>query len=107
MRPRSSERYRLQVRVFFQGDGGLEGEGVVVDLSRGGCRVECDHQPANGSELRVSLFVPDYSWPMTVERALVRWVKGRSFGLEFLSLQDAQRARLSRFIMRLKEQVGH
>ena len=44
---------------------------------------------------------------MKVDRAVVCWIKGHTFGLEFVSLQAAQRDRLIRVIMKLKQDVGH
>lgn len=88
-------------------EGVVEGEGTIADLSKTGCRVESDTQPPNGTELKLNLFLADYSWPMKVDRAVVRWTKGRTFGVEFLHLQSAQRDRLVRLVMKLKEDVGH
>jgi hypothetical protein len=105
---RGAERFHKQCRIFFSAiDGAVEGEGAIADLSKTGCRVESDTQPAKGVELKLELFLLDYSWPMKVDRAVVRWVKGRTFGLEFSSLQSAQRDRLVRLIMKLKHDVGH
>ena len=85
----------------------MDGEGTIADLSKTGCRVESDTQPAKGLELKLELFLLDYSWPMKVDRAVVRWIKGRTFGLEFLNVQSAQRDRLVRLIMKLKQDIGH
>jgi hypothetical protein len=108
MKPRVAERFLLRSRVFFSGiDVAVEGEGSLSDLSKTGCRVHSETQPPNGIELKLELFLSDYSWPMRVDRAVVRWIKGRTFGLEFVTLQAAQRDRLIRVIMKLKQDVGH
>ena len=108
MKPRTSERFSPRSLIFFAGlEVAIEGEGKISDLSKMGCRVESDTQPAKGVELKLELFLSDYSWPMKVDRAVVRWIKGRTFGLEFLSLQSAQRDRLVRVIMKLKQDIGH
>jgi hypothetical protein len=108
MKPRAVERFALHSRVFFSGiEVPVEGEGTIFDLSKTGCRVQSDTQPSKGIELKLELFLSDYSWPMKVDRAVVCWIKGRTFGLEFVSLQSAQRDRLIRVIMKLKQDVGH
>ena len=80
---------------------------MITDLSKGGCCVESGTLAPKGMELRVSLFMPDFTWPMKVERAVVRWVKRTTFGVEFLSVQSSHRERLNRFIMKLKEEAGY
>jgi hypothetical protein len=108
MKPRATERFTFRSRVFFSGvDAAIEGEGTIADMSKSGCRVESDTHPSKGAELKVELFLSDYSWPLKVDRAVVRWTKGRTFGLEFVTLQSAQRDRLVRVIMKLKQDAGH
>jgi|SRR5688572_26613537 c-di-GMP-binding flagellar brake protein YcgR len=105
---RAAERFHNRSRIFFSSiEGTVDGEGTIADLSKTGCRVESDTQPAKGLELKLELFLLDYSWPMKVDRAVVRWIKGRTFGLEFLNVQSAQRDRLVRLIMKLKQDIGH
>lgn len=105
---RAAERFSNHCRIGFSGiEISVKGEGTIADLSKSGCRVESDARLEKGVELKLELFLPDYSWPMKVDRAVVRWIKGRSFGVEFLSLQSAQRDRLVRFIMKMKQDIGH
>ncbi|HEX3203240.1 MAG TPA: PilZ domain-containing protein [Nitrospiraceae bacterium] len=108
MKPRTSERFPHRIRVEFSAlDASVEGKGMITDLSKGGCCVESNTLAPKGTELQVSLFMPDYTWPMKVERAIVRWVKRTTFGVEFLTVQSSHRERLSRFIMKLKEEAGY
>jgi hypothetical protein len=108
MKPRTAERFLLRSRVSFSGIGiEIKGEGMFSDLSKTGCRVESDTRPPKGTELKLELFLSDYAWPLKIDRAVVCWTKGRAFGLELVSLQSAQRDRLTRMIMKLKQDVGH
>ena len=108
MNPRTSERFQQRIRVEFSAlESSVEGKGMVTDLSKGGSCVESDVLPPKGTELRMSLFLPDFTWPMKVERAVVRWVKRSTFGVEFMTVQSSQRERLARFIMKLKEEAGY
>jgi c-di-GMP-binding flagellar brake protein YcgR len=108
MKPRMSERFPVRVEVsFFTHDADTERKGTIIDLSKGGCRVESAAQPKSGDELRLSILTPDYSWAMKVDRAIVRWVQGRHFGVEFASMHSSQRDRLTRFIMKVKQDRGY
>jgi len=44
---------------------------------------------------------------MKVEQAKVRWVRGRTFGLEFTKLRPTERERLRRFTANLELGRGH
>ena len=108
MQPRTSERFAHRSRIEYCGvTVAIEGHGVVIDLSKSGCRMETNIVPNKGAELKLQLFLADYSWPMKVDRAVVRWVKNRTVGLEFVALQSSQRERLVRLIMKLKQDVGY
>lgn len=96
-KPRITSRHKLECRTFFSG-GGLEGEGLVNDLSKTGCKIKCETVPEAGAALKVELFLPDYPRPLKVERSVVRWVKGDTFGVEFVDIQASQRERLRVFL---------
>jgi hypothetical protein len=96
-KPRITARHKLECRTFFSG-GGLEGEGLVNDLSKTGCKIQCQTVPEMGAGLKVDLFLPDYPRPLKIERGVVRWVKGDTFGVEFVDIQASQRERLRVFL---------
>ncbi len=52
--------------------------------------------------LRLSLFLHDQKWPLRIDEALVRWVNGAMFGLEFTGIRPAQRERVRAIIMNAK-----
>lgn len=106
MKPRKAQRFRLRFRIFFSG-GTVEGEGTVTDISKTGCKVECDTEVQPGIDLELHVFLPDHNWPMKVEQATVRWVRGRTFGLEFTNLRPTERERLRRFAANLELGHGH
>jgi len=85
---------KLSCRLLFFGDGELEGEGTLVDISTRGCRVASiiDSQP--GTLLKLSLFLPDYNWPARVDEAVIRWVQGEEFGVEFTVILPSMRRRI-------------
>lgn len=102
---RKTPRFQVQVRIFFSA-GDTEGEGVVLDLSKGGCRVQCETGVAVGTEIEAHIFFPDYEWPLKVSRAGVRWINGDVFGVEFLELLPAQQARLRTLLTEKKFKIG-
>lgn len=44
------------------------------------------------------ILLPGEESPTTVDLALVRWAKGQCFGLEFVSIGDAEMNRLRSFL---------
>jgi hypothetical protein len=79
-KPRIATRYKLNCRAFFL-SGGLEGEGLVNDLSKTGCQIQCQTLPMVDASVKVDLFLPDYPRPLRIERGVVRWIKGDRFGV--------------------------
>ncbi len=57
---------------------------------------------AEGLDVQLSIHLPDQSPPVKVERASVRWVSGRAFGLNFILIFPSERTRLRTFIDTIK-----
>jgi len=53
--------------------------------------------------MELQVHVPDLDRPLFVEKAVVLWVKGDTFGLQFLVLSKAEFIRLGWVIARLAE----
>ena len=102
LKDRRGRRIALSCRVFFFGDDDFEGEATMLDVSTNGCRVESSVDVKIGMILKLSLFLADFKWPLRVDQAMVRWIDGKQFGLEFTSLRLAQRERLRGLIMKTK-----
>jgi len=88
--------------MFFFGDDDFDGEATVLDVSTNGCRVESSVEVKIEMVLKLSLFLSDFKWPLRIDQAIVRWIDGKQFGLEFTSIRLAQRERLRNLIMRSK-----
>lgn len=100
---RRGRRATLTCRMFFFGDQDFEGEATVHDVSTNGCRAASTIALTVGMPLRLSLFLPDsYKWPLRVEQAVVRWIDGEQFGLEFTEFRLAQRDRLRALMMKTR-----
>ena len=100
MAERRGRRLSLSCRLFFFGEDDFEGEATVLDLSTNGCQVTSLIQVHVGMTLRLSLFLHDQKWPLRIDEALVRWVSGAMFGLEFTGIRPAQRERVRAIIMK-------
>ncbi len=99
---RQEPRFKLACRLFFFGDNDFEGEATLVDISTRGCRASSFITLQPGMLLNLSLFLPDFDWPARVDEAIVRWVQGQDFGLEFTSIRPAIRRRILMLVMKLK-----
>jgi hypothetical protein len=102
MAERRGRRLSLSCRLFFFGENDFEGEATVLDLSTNGCQATSLVQVKTGMTFRLSLFLHDQKWPLRIDEALVRWVKGANFGLEFTGIRPAQRERIRGIIMSAK-----
>ena len=102
MAERRGRRLKLSCRLFFFGEDDFEGEATILDLSTGGCQATSQTEVQVGMTLRLSLFLHDQKWPLRIDEALVRWVNGTMFGLEFTGIRSAQRERVRAIIMQAK-----
>ena len=96
---RRGRRLRLECRLFFFGEEDFEGEGLILDLSTRGCQARSLVPVQVGMRLRLSLFIRDQPWPVRIEDAVVRWVIGNRFGLEFIGIRSAPRERIRWLLM--------
>ena len=97
---RKARRVELRCTLRFS-SGEIEGEGTITNISTSGCRAESDINMAEGLDVQVLIHLPDQSPPVNVERAIVRWVSGDAFGLNFILLFPSERARLHTFIEKI------
>lgn len=102
VRERRGRRIPISVRLFFFGQDDFEGEATLMDLSTNGCRAMSPIAVERGMILKLSLFLEDHRWPLRVDEAIVRWVDGQQFGLEFVGIRLAQRERLRALLMKVK-----
>ena len=103
---RATPRLRVQFRTTFSGSTKLEGTGVMLDLSTGGCRIESPVTVEPGFSLELRIHVPDLEWPLMIEAASVQWVSGHTFGLAFFRITETELQRLGQVISDLMEEMG-
>ncbi len=88
MHLRYARRYQVHCPITLLGDH-LVGEGTVRNVST------------------VRVLLPDQAVPRKVDLAVVRWSRGREFGLEFLRMQPEEQDRLRRFVTALERGSRH
>src|SRR5580765_2907333 len=95
---RATPRLRVQFRTTFSTSSTLEGTGIMLDLSIGGCRIESPVTMEPGVSLELRIYAPNVEWPLMVEAASVQWVSGQTFGLAFFRITEAEHQRLGQVI---------
>lgn len=95
---RTTPRLRVQFRTTFSASPTLEGTGLMLDLSVGGCRIESSVSVEPGALLELRIYAPDIEWPLMIEAASVQWVSGQTFGLAFFRIKETELHRLGQVI---------
>jgi len=89
-------RYQVEFPATFSGDHA--GVGIVYNLGMGGCKVVSDLAVKSGALLTVHLQIPGQTPAVTIRAATVRWIMELELGVEFLEMQEMERARLEQFL---------
>ena len=87
---------RLVVSVHDEMD--LEGEGLLLEISVGGCRIRSDVPLTLGKEYGLILQLSANNTPIRVETAIVRWAKDGAYGLKFMVLHPQEESRIKELI---------
>ena len=102
---RRQQRFRVHIRSVFSGLHRDEWVGTVMNLSKGGCLVEADSRVYSGMHVTLHLDVPGEAEPLLIERAAVRWSRGREFGVGFIAVAPPHQERLDRLLEQLKQDL--
>ena len=94
---RSSERIPLQCAIVLA-SGKQVGEGQVLNMSDRGCLVESSVSLKAGDDLQLRFSLPGSEPSLRVSRAAVCWAQGLRFGVEFIEMEEKDRARLNHFV---------
>jgi len=97
---RKHPRYLVHFKSIFPTDGVRLEEGLMLDLSLGGCRLmSAIHVP---SGIPIELHIrPDQHAPIYVSSAVVCWERDSVFGLAFKELPALEAATLTRLLWSL------
>lgn len=111
MRSRCSSRMSVRYSTSVQTDTGA-GEGVLLDLSETGCRLQSHVALAPGSYLALHIETPEAEAPLAIEVSRVRWSNAGQFGVEFLRYAQGNRERVTALMEALSPhkdsaRIGH
>jgi len=96
--PEQRQHVRYQVECPATFEGNHAGIGIVYNLGIGGCKVVSDLEVKNGTLLTMHLQIPEQTSAITIRTASVQWTLELEFGVEFLEMQELERARLEQFL---------
>ena len=102
MEQRKNLRFHVQFRSSFSSIAMVGGEGSVVDLSIGGCRIQSPTDVQPGASLEVRIAAIEHEPPILIQQAVVRWNRGRQFGLEFVTMAPEEWARLQHTVNQIE-----
>jgi len=95
---RQHVRYQVEFPATFAAAHTGIARGIVYNLGMGGCKVVSDLEVKRGARLTVTLQIPEHPTALTIQVATVQWILAHEFGVEFLEIQERERARLQRFL---------
>lgn len=96
--PRRHPRGPVECPVTFYLEDGTPGTGRLYDLSQAGCGIVSELHAMQGSYVVLSIGLPDPSSVISVELARVRWAMRQEFGVEFILIPRADKAKLDQFL---------
>jgi len=107
---RATPRFRVQLRTTVSSSTQPEGTGLMLDLSRGGCRLESPLLILPGLSLELRIYVPGLEWPLMIDGADVQWVSEETAGLAFVRIRETEQQRLDEVLtarLARKSEDGH
>ncbi len=105
MERRKHQRFPVQFRSLFSSVNMVSGEGMVLDLSVRGCRVNSATVVRPGTNLMLRLSIPDFEPPIEIAVASVRGSQGEEFGLEFHDMKESEWKRFTEVINGLEQKA--
>jgi len=100
MEQRKYPRFPINCTVTFTSDA-TKGEGRVLNLSLGGGAIESEVAISRGEYLKLQIKLPDQPTLLEIDLAPVRWVDGKAFGVEFISMQPQAKDMLNQCVAEL------
>jgi len=97
---RKHPRHSVNFQGVFSSDTVKVEEGIVQDLSLGGCRVGST-TPVTADTMIHLQIRPRCAAPIYVPTAIVRWVRGSAFGVQFQDLAEQESLALTRLLWSL------
>ena len=99
---RATPRVHAQFRTAISSHTKTKWMGRMLDLSKGGCRLESSLTMERGQWFELEVYVPDLECPLTIESAHVQWANWPVVGLVFFRIQQTEQQRLDTVIADLR-----
>lgn len=90
------------VRVAENRDEIPEGDGTILNLSPGGCKISSDTPVSVGHTYSLIIQLPSFPTPVTIDSAIVRWIGENVFGFKFDTIRPEQEEQLREYLRRLR-----
>ena len=84
--------------------GSVVRQAVIRDISLNGVRIQYFSDPPKNPLVMVRLWLTGQQESLDVDQAMVRWVRGQEFGVQFVSLSNEADFRLAVHIERILQQ---
>jgi hypothetical protein len=91
---RKFPRFPVEYPCVYATDNGSHSDGTAINLSRGGCAIRSSSPVERGDYLQLLIFPSPNQGHIEVVSAPVRWATREQFGVEFMTLQPTDVARL-------------
>ena len=104
MEQRTNLRFRAQFRSSFSSVALVGGEGILLDLSVRGCRIESPIDVKPGSALEVRIEICEREPPIQIQAAVVRWCQEQQFGLEFEVIAPSEWSHLQHVVKQIERE---
>ena len=85
------------------GDGGIVHFGMVVDISREGCRIRCGDAAPGDQYFKVEIWLNNSSDRLVIDLAVMRWSRQGEFGIEFIRMTLDNQEQLRRILRNCEE----
>ncbi|MDH4084106.1 MAG: PilZ domain-containing protein [Nitrospira sp.] len=79
-------------------------QSIIRDISLNGVRIQSLSDLPRNPLVMIRLWLPDQQDSLDIDQAIVRWVRGQEFGVQFVSLSNEADFRLAAHIERVLEQ---
>ena len=94
----------MRFRSSFTSVNLVNGDGTIVDLSLRGCRISSPTEVNPGTTLALRIHTSGDASPLQVDQGVVRWCRNQQFGIEFVTLQPEEWARLQHTVKDLERE---
>jgi hypothetical protein len=98
---RNNRRFQVSLPITFTGKD--KGIGIVRNLSKGGCQMECTEDITSRDSLVMYLTLSPHEPPLLIQAASVRRCNEHLFSVAFLVMDTTEQQRLREYLSKLEQ----